>query len=540
MKIKELLTGSFGRMKAGRYALLCSSALEDLRGTYDSIACVNYLTDEYVRVMDVEDQRGEKRKILQWSVLRDAALATVAEEDRENFRTYTAPDHLRRVCEKGTKSDSLTYRCKKNDAMCFMQLMIVPARKKKMQNMVFLYVKKLDDSTAAGELHKEQLWNQMRSAKAGENKKDEYLKYFSKGMKVPLDAVIGLSALAKDALEAGDLEKTQKYLVIIAGTEKCARMMLDDIVQVSVRGEQKLTTRQNKFSLRNLLEGYRIFYEKVRMWDKEICFSMEIDDALREEYYGDDSRLIQILNELLTNAYQFSRSGGRVTLKVTLLEAGEDRDLLEFLVSDNGFGISEEFAPHLFDPFMVETKRDYGIRKGSGMGLVLVKMEVEALEGTIRVESAEDRGTSFRIVLPLRKLTGRKEFQLSPCRVLVVDDNELNRNIVVEILQMHGWVSDAYEHGAVALEAFEQSAPGTYDIVLTDLKMPVMDGYRLAREIRDSNHPDAKTVRIIGISACFDKEQYQETKAFDGYLLKPFRMEEFVDLCGKLHFDKES
>lgn len=540
MKREGLFTGSFGRMRAGRYALICSSALEDLRGTYNSIACVNCDTDEYVCVMNVEAPTDAKRKIYSWSQLRDNALTTVAEEDRENFRFYTSPDHFRRVCEKGMESDTFTYRCKKNNLMCFMQMMIVPARDEKMQNMVFLYVKKLDESTAAGELHKEQLWNQMRSAQAGENKKDQYLKYFSKGMKVPLDAVIGLSALAKEALEAGDLEKTQKYLSIIAGTQKCARMMLDDIVQVSVRGEQKLSTRQNKFSLRNLLDGYRIFYEKVRMWDKDISFAMDIDDRLREEYYGDDSRLIQVLNELLTNAYQFSRSGDKVTLKVTLLEAGEDRDLVEFIVSDNGFGISEEYAPHLFVPFTMETKRDYGIRKGSGMGLVLVKMEVEALEGTIRVESAEDCGTSFRIVLPLRKLTEEKEFQLTPCRVLVVDDNELNRNIVVEILRMHGWVSDAYEHGAVALEAFEQSTPGTYDIVLTDLKMPVMDGYRLAREIRDSKHPDAKTVRIIGISACFDKEQYQETKAFDGYLLKPFRMEEFVELCGNIHFVKES
>lgn len=96
---------------------------------------------------------------------------------------------------------------------------------------------------------------------------------------------------------------------------------------------------------------------------------------------------------------------------------------------------------------------------------------------------------------------------------------------------MDGWEEESFEDGCYALEAFEKSEPGTYGIVLTDLMMPQMDGYTLAERIRSSAHPDAKTVRVIGLSGCFDRERYQKTKAFDGYLLKPFRMEEFLELC---------
>lgn len=518
-------------IRSGQYTAICSLALNALSGTYMHVASVNYLTGECILVQDTEGFVGEMDRVYDWMELRSAMLGLIADEDLEKFKSCTTLGYFRRVDEQGLESDSFTYRRKTEDHSAYMQTMIVPARQKKLENCVFLYAKNLDEATRAEELHKEQLWTMMRQAQAEENRKVEYLKYFSQGLKVPVDAVIGMCGLAKEALEAGDTEKAAKFLRIAAGTGKCARMMLGDIVQLSIRQEQRFSTQKNRFSLRSLLEGYRVFYEKIRMWDYEVQFHMEIDDRLCEEYFGDDGRLIQMLNELLSNAYQYSRSGGEVMLNVSLAEHTEEKDFIEFVVSDNGIGISEEFAPHLFDLFAVGKHKESGSRPGAGMGLSVVKMAVEALEGTIQVESKEDLGSKFRILVPLYRVDHSRRQGSAPGKVMVVDDNELNRNIVVEMLRMDGREADAFEDGCYALEAFEKSAPGTYGIVLTDLMMPQMDGYTLAERIRASAHPDGKTVRVIGLSACLDKERYQGTKAFNGYLLKPFRIEEFAELC---------
>lgn len=531
MKKEGLFRIGSKTIRAGQYTAICSLALNALSNTYLHIASVDYLTGECILVQDTEGFVSQMDRVYDWMELRSAMLGLIEDEDLEKFKTCTTLGYFRRVAEQGMESDSFTYRRKTEDHNAYMQTMIVPARQKKLENCVFLYAKNLDEATRAEELHKEQLWTMMRQAQTEENRKEEYLKYFSQGLKVPVDAVIGMCGLAKEALEAGDTEKAAKFLRIAAGTGKCARMMLGDIVQLSIRQEQRFSTQKNRFSLRSLLEGYRVFYEKIRMWDQEVQFHMEIDDRLCEEYFGDDGRLIQMLNELLSNAYQYSRSGGEVMLNVSLAEHTEEKDFIEFVVSDNGIGISEEFAPYLFDFFSVGKHREFGARPGTGMGLSVVKMAVEALEGTIQVESKEDLGSKFRIVVPLYRADLRRRQGIVPGKVMVVDDNELNRNIVVEMLRMDGREADAFEDGCYALEAFEKSAPGTYGIVLTDLMMPQMDGYTLAERIRASAHPDGKTVRVIGLSACLDKERYQGTKAFNGYLLKPFRIEEFLELC---------
>ncbi len=531
MKKEGLFRIGSKTIRAGQYTAICSLALNALSNTYLHIASVDYLTGECILVQDTEGFVSQMDRVYDWMELRSAMLGLIEDEDLEKFKTCTTLGYFRRVAEQGMESDSFTYRRKTEDHNAYMQTMIVPVRQKKLENCVFLYAKNLDEATRAEELHKEQLWTMMRQAQTEENRKEEYLKYFSQGLKVPVDAVIGMCGLAKEALEAGDTEKAAKFLRIAAGTGKCARMMLGDIVQLSIRQEQRFSTQKNRFSLRSLLEGYRVFYEKIRMWDQEVQFHMEIDDRLCEEYFGDDGRLIQMLNELLSNAYQYSRSGGEVMLNVSLAEHTEEKDFIEFVVSDNGIGISEEFAPYLFDFFSVGKHREFGARPGTGMGLSVVKMAVEALEGTIQVESKEDLGSKFRIVVPLYRADLRRRQGIVPGKVMVVDDNELNRNIVVEMLRMDGREADAFEDGCYALEAFEKSAPGTYGIVLTDLMMPQMDGYTLAERIRASAHPDGKTVRVIGLSACLDKERYQGTKAFNGYLLKPFRIEEFLELC---------
>lgn len=401
MKKDGLLYSGSKMIRGRQHAAICSMARNVLEDAYTQIIGVNFKTGECVLVQDTEGYVSETDRVYDWTELSRAMLGRVCEEDQVKFKTFTTLGYFRRVVEQGMESDSFTYRNNVESKVSYRHAMVIPARETKWADTVFLYLKEMDETMKAEELRKEQLWTAMRQAQTEENRKEDYLRYFSQGMKVPVDAFIGLCGLAKEALDVGDVQKTGDYLRIAAETGKCARMMLGDIVQLSIRQEQRFSTRQNSFSLCSMMEGYRVFYEQIRMWDQEIHFEMKIDDRIGEEYFGDDSRLIQMLNELLSNAYQFSRNGGRVTLDVTLAERKEEKDLIEFVVSDNGIGISEEYAPHLFDFFSVGKHTKVGSRPGTGIGLPIVKMAVEALEGTIQVESKEEQGSTFRITVPL-------------------------------------------------------------------------------------------------------------------------------------------
>ena len=256
---------------------------------------------------------------------------------------------------------------------------------------------------------------------------------------------------------------------------------------------------------------------------------------------GDPARLGQIINNLVSNAMKFTQAGDRISISLRQMDEGKRNNYL-FTVEDTGAGMSEEFLPKLFDPYERELR--FGAKEvmGTGLGMPIVKNLVTRMGGQIAVDSALGRGTTFSVTLPfdvgeMLLPASQKEplelVQLEGRRILLAEDNLLNMEIATELLKMRGAEVVPAEDGRKALDAFQNSAPFTFDAVLMDMQMPEMDGCEATRAIRALNRPDAGTVPIIALTAnAFAEDITRTTQAgMDAHLAKPINVEQ---LCGTL------
>ncbi len=223
---------------------------------------------------------------------------------------------------------------------------------------------------------------------------------------------------------------------------------------------------------------------------------------------GDALRIQQVLTNLLGNALKFTPAGGKVTLTVRQTLVGQLAHTT-FIVADTGCGMSPEFLDKIWLPF--EQERRLASQNGTGLGTTLSKTLVEKMNGTIAVKSSPGAGTTFTVTIPLplaqppaapaATAPAEIDWSLAGKRVLVAEDNDINRMIVASILEEQGCLLTEASDGQQAVAAFEQSPPGFYDLVLMDIQMPVLNGYEATRRIRALPRPDAAGVPIIAVSA---------------------------------------
>ena len=266
-----------------------------------------------------------------------------------------------------------------------------------------------------------------------------------------------------------------------------------------------------------------------------------IKENIRHEWVnGDKVHLMQIFSNLVSNAVKYTQKGGKIQF---LVEECETKSSVyakyRFLVSDNGIEISADFKETIFDAFTRAESSVTNKIQGTGLGMAITKNLVEAMGGTIDVESELGQGSCFEVLIDLRiaedrkvVLTAQEEIDepdsntLKGMRFLCAEDNELNAEILMELLKIEGAECIICENGERVLEAFEQSAPGDYDMILMDVQMPVMNGYDATRAIRRSTHELAKTIPIIAMTAnAFSEDiQYSLAAGMNAHISKPVDM----------------
>jgi CheY-like chemotaxis protein len=284
--------------------------------------------------------------------------------------------------------------------------------------------------------------------------------------------------------------------------------------------------------------------------EKKQELSVTVADSVPDSLYGDDTRLAQVITNLIGNAIKFTPEQGAVSLAVNLEDKEEKTDgicTVRFCVRDTGIGITEEQKTKLFTAFQqaeCQTTRKYG---GTGLGLALSKRMVELMGGGIRVDSEPGRGSvfSFTIKAPRADMASQEEFfenapqemregEFADRVILLADDVDINREIVIALLEVTGVVIDTAENGEKAVELFEQ-APERYHLILMDLQMPVMDGYEAARHIRTGTSAQAASVPIIAMTANVFKEDIEHSLAsgMNGHIGKPIELEKLTLLLRK-------
>ena len=365
---------------------------------------------------------------------------------------------------------------------------------------------------------------QAREANAA---KTTFLSNMSHDIRTPMNAIVGLTHLA---LEEEDLGTIRSYLDKIDASSDFLLGLINDVLDMSKIESGSLTLSPEPLTRVEFAESIDTVIRPL-MDSRRLNFECRLEDG-PDCILVDRLRFNQIFLNLLSNAAKYTPTGGKVSLIMEELPARAGESRLRFTVRDTGVGMSEGFLDHLYDPFSQEHSQLSGNIKGTGLGLPIVKSLVDAMGGTIAVESHLGQGTTFTVELtvPLAEPVAEADPQQRPAgselagsRILLVEDNEINTYVAKLILEEVGCVVTTAENGQDALEQFEASAPGGFDAILMDVRMPVMNGIEATQAIRALSRPDAAAVPIIAMTAdAFAEEQKRTLDAgMNAHLAKP-------------------
>ncbi|HRE86740.1 MAG TPA: ATP-binding protein [Accumulibacter sp.] len=386
-----------------------------------------------------------------------------------------------------------------------------------------------------------ELTSALAAAKIADQVKDAFLANVSHELRTPLNAVIGLSALA---LQGSTNARQRQYLEKVGDAGQTLLAIINDLLDLTRIASGEMRLEAQPFSLRQT--AARVFSViGHRAAGKGLRLEAQIDERLPEGLVGDSLRIEQILLNLLNNSIKFTEAGG-ILLRIIVEHLDAQRANLLLEVEDSGIGMSENEIAHIYRPFVQadpSITRKFG---GSGLGLAICKQLVEGMHGSIEVSSQPGDGTCFgvRLTLPLATESDLPDCQEAPdgqslpthyhdARVLVVDDQPLNREIVFDLLASVGIVPRLAENGLEAIGILSESGPGAFDLVLMDIQMPVIDGLTATRRIRAL--PGFATLPIAAMTAHtmeHEKQMYLD-EGMNDHLGKPFALPSFFALLAR-------
>ena len=368
----------------------------------------------------------------------------------------------------------------------------------------------------------------LRMARQNEEAKQAFFRSMSHDMRTPLNAILGSSELARRHLE--DSKRTAEYLDRIDSSGRYLLGLINDILEMARMEHGQVQLEHRQFDLRicveECLSAFRIQAEREHKNLREEF------RAERTALLGDDFRIQQVLNNLISNAFKFTPEQGTISLSVQQLDSG-DYAKYKFVISDTGIGMSPEFLERIYEPYARELRFSDRQASGTGLGMSITKNLVVQMGGEIQVESAPGAGSTFTVILPLaagkqplqatEKGEQTEPFSLEGLRILLAEDNEINMEIAAEMLEAQGITAVRAWNGAEAVDVFQAAEPFAFDAILMDMQMPLMDGCEAARQIRAMDRPDAGAVPIIAVTANAFSEDVSATTAagMNAHVSKP-------------------
>ena len=381
-------------------------------------------------------------------------------------------------------------------------------------------------------------------ARQNEDAKQAFFRNMSHDMRTLLNAIIGLSGLA--AQHTADPGRVAECLDKIGSASRYLLGLINDILEMSQLEHGQIPMESRRFDLRGCVEECLApFQLQAEAEKKTLKTEVRIEEGC---LLGDDFRLQQILNNLLSNAMKFTPAGGSISLSVRQLDSG-DYAKYRFEVSDTGIGMSRDFLRRIFEPYAREMRFSDRQASGTGLDISITQSLVAWMGGEIRVESEAGKGSRFTVTLPFAAAEpdtdapgggGREAdcppFSLRGLRILLAEDNEINMEVTAELLRAQGAQVTQAWNGAEAVERFQSLPPNSFDAVLLDMQMPELDGCEAARRLRALPRPDAGTVPIIAVTANAFAEDVAATSAagMDAHVSKPIDLTALSDVLERL------
>jgi signal transduction histidine kinase/ActR/RegA family two-component response regulator len=371
----------------------------------------------------------------------------------------------------------------------------------------------------------------LEQAKKANQAKSEFLSSMSHDIRTPLNAVMGMTGIALK--HTGEEERVKDCLEKIEESSNHLLRLINDVLDMSRIESGKIVIAKEPFDLRTCLANCASIIEG-QLATREVKLIREFEEFEYPMVLGDELHLSQIFINILGNSVKFTPDGGKIYFRARQIEK-EGKTVFYFELEDTGIGMKPEFLPQLFEKFTQESSGSRTNYKGTGLGMAITKQFVDLMNGTINVESTLNVGTKFMIEIPMEIDTERKtelvigeeSFDLDGMKILLVEDNELNMEIAEELLEEQGVFVTTATNGQFGLNVFEQSKIGTFDAILMDIMMPVMDGLTATKKIRQLNRADAKTIPIIAMTANAYAEDIQKTKdaGMNTHLSKPINVD---------------
>ena len=374
-------------------------------------------------------------------------------------------------------------------------------------------------------------------AREANRSKSTFLANMSHDIRTPMNAIIGITALIEHDVD--NAAKVKEYAKKIEVSSQHLLGLINDVLDMSKIESGKTTLNFVDFSISEMLRRIEILF-RPQTDAKNQTLLITKEHIHHEWLNGDSVRLMQVFNNLMSNAIKYTKEGGKIQFFAEECQTNSSvYAKFRFIVKDNGIGMSEEFQDKIFDSFTREENSVTNKIQGTGLGMAISKNLIQAMGGTIEVKSEKGKGSCFEVIVDFKIAENKEVYQpeqiedekqdetiLNGMCFLCAEDNELNAEILKELLDIEGAKCQICENGEKVVEAFEKSQPGEYDMILMDIQMPVMNGYEATKAIRNSKHPMAKTIPIIAMTANAFSEDIQRSfsAGMNAHVSKPVEM----------------
>ena len=385
--------------------------------------------------------------------------------------------------------------------------------------------------------NREETVKELAVARAANEAKSRFLSNMSHDIRTPINGIMGMMDIIKRHRD--DQARVDDCLQKIGLSANYLMTLLNDILDLNKLESGMVDKGNDSFDIG--VVGQDVDAVILPILDKtDIEYHVFITERLtHNRVFGRAIHLQQILVNLISNAIKYNKPDGRVVVIVDELPGTEEEAILQYTVEDTGIGMSEEFQKHMYESFSQENENVKSTYQGSGLGLSIVYQLVTHMGGTIEVTSEKGKGTKFVVTLPYKidyevyertPNPGDEGFDLNGIKILLVEDNPLNAEIAICLLEESGAIMSSVENGKQAVDVFAANEPGTFDLILMDLQMPVMDGIEATETIRAMEREDAKIIPIIAMTAnAFTEDALRCKKAgMNEHIAKPIKIDKVI------------
>ena len=391
----------------------------------------------------------------------------------------------------------------------------------------------------------------MAMADKANTSKSMFLAGVSHDMRTPLNGILSFTDFA---LKTESQSQQKYYLTKIRQSGELLLSLINDTLNLTRIESGKVTVKPEWVNTKAMLDTI-IAGVSMSAQERQLSLNIHREPNVPPYIFMDKLKLQEVLLNILSNAVKFTKPGGSVTLDISVIPPQQQtpqelaavqsvqHKWIRMVIQDTGIGMSQEFLPHLFDAFAQEESREVANPNGTGLGLAIAKKYMDMMGGSIQVHSKLNQGTTFELHLMVEEAeekacphsSGISNCHFGHLHILLAEDNALNQEIAQMLLTSKGAVLDIASNGQEAVDRFEASKPGCYQLILMDIRMPVMNGYKAAEKIRHSQHPDGADIPIVAMTADAYEDDIKHCMAvgMNGHISKPINPDKLYSEIAK-------